>query len=61
MRIRSEDNNKEATVEYEKYGLFKAYVYEKNGGEWLITHTSTPTINKNKAELACKRFAKIYF
>lgn len=57
---RSLDGNREATVEFDKFGPFKARVYERIGNDWHQTHESTPTWDKDKAIAAYERFVKKY-
>lgn len=51
----------QATLEYEKTGVYVARVYENYGGaDWHQTHESNPAVNRDKAEAAYKRFCNRY-
>ena len=58
---KSKDGNTECTVEYEKFGCFRAFVYEKRGEyNWVVIHKSQPTDDEKKAIEAYKRFVRRY-
>lgn len=61
LRQESSDGSIICTMEYEKYGCFQAFVYQRDDGPYTrVIHESRPTPNKSKAIDAYKRFIRKY-